>query len=319
MSLLREALARTESYERELLGAIEARTCSRQDYIRCQMLQAQPLLRRMRRLLAPGQVRVLDVGCGTGGISLYLASQGFQVTAVDCEQYEQEALRAAREHSGEQRIPLRLSLADAADLPFTDRAFDCVVCSNVVEHLEDPERALAEIHRVLAPGGLAFVDFPLFRSPYGGHIAEVIRIPWFHLLPRTWVEAELHRRGAAKERAVFLSLSGIKNSRFRRIVTKLQFEILEFRRSHFITHPGRKLLVSLLRAVRYASPSQGWRGLREAMGEFSWIQLAQFPFLLLAVPFSYVPGLDEVLASGVNYVLRKPLAAAASQLHAKCV
>src|SRR6185312_5957026 len=104
MTLLREALTRGESYERELLQAIEARLRSPEDYARYQMLLAEPLVRRMRPYLPEGQVRILEVGCGTGGISVYLASQGYRVSAVDREQYDPEALRATRDYSRAQGI-----------------------------------------------------------------------------------------------------------------------------------------------------------------------------------------------------------------------
>jgi SAM-dependent methyltransferase len=269
------------------------------------MLIAEPLVRRMRPFLPAGRARILEVGCGTGGMSLYLATQGFEVTAIDREQYDPEALEAAREFSRRENIRLNVYLADGAALPFREGSYEAVVCGNVVEHLEDPQAALAEIYRVLVPGGVAFVDFPLFRSPYGGHITDVVRIPWFHLLPKRWVEAELKRRGAERERAVFLTLNGITSARFRRIVDQLGFEVLSLRRAHYVTHPGRKLLISLLEAARHASVTRAWRAAREAASDFSAVELLQFPLLLLTVPLSYIPAVGEYLAAGVGYTLRK--------------
>jgi SAM-dependent methyltransferase len=305
MTLYRDVAARTASYERELLEATRARLRSPEDYIRCQMLIAEPLVRRMRPFLPAGRARILEVGCGTGGMSLYLATQGFEVTAIDREQYDPEALEAAREFSRRENIRLNVYLADGAALPFREGSYEAVVCGNVVEHLEDPHAALAEIYRVLVPGGVAFVDFPLFRSPYGGHITDVVRIPWFHLLPKRWVEAELKRRGAERERAVFLTLNGITSARFRRIVDQLGFEVLSLRRAHYVTHPGRKLLISLLEAARHGSMTRAWRAAREAASDFSAVELLQFPLLLLTVPLSYIPAVGEYFAAGVGYTLRK--------------
>jgi SAM-dependent methyltransferase len=306
MTWYRDAAARTAAYERDLLEATRARLRSAEDYIRCQMLIAEPLVHRMRPFLPAGRARILEVGCGTGGMSLYLASQGFEVTAVDREQYDPEALEAARAFSRRESIRLDLNLADGAALPFREGTYDAVVCGNVVEHLEDPHGTLAEIYRVLVPGGVAFVDFPLFHSPYGGHINDVVKIPWFHLLPRRWVQAELQRRGAERERAVFLTLNGITSRRFRRIVAQLGFDVLSLRRAHFVTHPGRKLIISLLEAARHASLKRAWRSTREAARDFSAIELLQFPLLLLAVPLSYMPALGEFFAAGVGFVLQKP-------------
>lgn len=311
-TLLREVRARVsaaainEAYERERLEATALRGQSPQDYIRYQMLAAESLVGRMRPFLPPGQLRVLEVGCGTGGISLYLASQGFKVIAVDRQQYEAEAVRTAREFSREHRIPLDVSLADGAALPLGSATIDCVVCSNVVEHLDDPERTLAEMLRVLVPGGLAFVDFPLFLNVYGGHIDDSIRVPWFHLLPAAWVEAALRRRQAERDRCVFLTLNRITNARFRRIARRLGFETVHFGRAHYLTHPGRKFVVSLLASWQRRSPARAWRALREAVSDFSSVELGQFPLLLLSVPLAYVPGVSEFFTSGVRYVLRKP-------------
>lgn len=49
-------------------------------------------------------------------------------------------------------------VAPAEELPFQSESFDCVVCSQMLEHAEDPARVLAELHRVLRPGGVAFVS-----------------------------------------------------------------------------------------------------------------------------------------------------------------
>jgi SAM-dependent methyltransferase len=308
MTLYRDVAARTASYERELLEATRTRVRSAEDYIRCQMLIAEPLVRRMRPLLPAGRARILEVGCGTGGISLHLATQGFDVTAVDREQYDPEALAAARQFAHRANIHLNVCLTDGAALPFRAGTYDAVVCANVVEHLEDPPATMAEIYRVLVLGGVAFVDFPLFHSPYGGHIDDVIKIPWFHLLHRRWVEAELQRRGAERARSVFLTLNGITSTKFRRIVDRLGFDIVSLRRAHFVTHPGRKLIISILEAARHASARRAWRAIREAALDFSLVELLQFPFLMLTVPLSYVPAVGEYFAAGVGYALRKPAA-----------
>ncbi len=295
-----------QAYEQELFLAVQARLRSPEEYVRYQMLLAEPLVRRLEQLLPDDARHVLEVGCGTGGISLYLASQGFRVAAVDRQQYDSDALPAARRYAVGHGIELDLSQADAVALPFESATFDCVVCSNVVEHLEDPSTAIAEIHRVLKPGGLALVDFPLFHSTYGGHIEGSIKIPWFHLLPERWVAAVLRRRGAERDLAVFRTLSGISNRRFRRIVRRVGFEVRDLRRAHYLTHPGRKLAAALLDAARHRSPRRAVRAVRTASSEFTLADFAEFVFLAVTVPCSYIPVVGEFFASGVKYVLRRP-------------
>ncbi len=294
------------AYEQALFLAVQARLSSPEDYVRYQMLLAEPLARRLQQVLPETAKRVLEVGCGTGGLSLYLATQGFRVAAVDRQQYDSGALPAARQYAVDHNVDVDLSQADAVALPFRGASFDCVLCSNVVEHLAHPDAAMLEIGRVLKPGGLAFVDFPLFRSTYGGHIEGSIKIPWFHLLPKSWVAGELRRRGAERDLAVFRTLNGITNRRFRAIVRTAGLEIHDFRRAHYLTHPGRKLAAALLEAGRRRSPRLAARALRAATAEFTFGEAIEFLFLASTTPLAYVPVLSELFASGVKYVLRKP-------------
>jgi SAM-dependent methyltransferase len=63
--------------------------------------------------------------------------------------------------SGDLDSPLAMTRMDLLALPCRDECFDAVICSHVLEHVADARRALAEIHRVLAPGGWSIVQSPL--------------------------------------------------------------------------------------------------------------------------------------------------------------
>jgi SAM-dependent methyltransferase len=89
--------------------------------------------------------RVLDVGCGTGEIGARLAAElSAEVVAVDLSA---RMVQIARERG------LTASVADVRQLPFRDGEFDCVLAAWVIYHVPDRERAIAELARVLAPGG----------------------------------------------------------------------------------------------------------------------------------------------------------------------
>lgn len=93
--------------------------------------------------------RVLDYGCGSGYGAARIARTAARVTAVDVAQ---DAVDYAR--SQYQAGNLEFARIDpAAPLPFADASFDTVLSFQVFEHVEDTERYLAEIKRVLAPGG----------------------------------------------------------------------------------------------------------------------------------------------------------------------
>jgi ubiquinone/menaquinone biosynthesis C-methylase UbiE len=291
--------------ERERIDAIRRRGESPQRYIEYQMRTGEVLLGHVRRFLPePRGARVLELGCGSAGIAMALSRGGMRAHAIDNQQYD-SPLGAAHDYALAHAIPLDLARADAARLPYRDASFTCVVASSVIEHLDDPERTLREIARVLTGSGMAFIDFPLFRGPYGGHIDDVIAWPWFHLLPDRIVSRRLERLGATRELAVYRSLNRMTLRAFRRMVRGSGLRVRESRRLNFLTHPGRKLAVSLLEAARRMSPAGAARAVREAFSDFSPSEAAALPLLLAAVPLSRVPLLEEWTVTGMRYVLER--------------
>jgi ubiquinone/menaquinone biosynthesis C-methylase UbiE len=93
----------------------------------------------------------LDVGCGDGALSRELAARGQRVVGLD--------LSLKRAVRARERVPeVAFGLASAYELPFPDRAFDTVVCTDLLEHLDEPERALRELVRVAR--GAVIVSVP---------------------------------------------------------------------------------------------------------------------------------------------------------------
>lgn len=99
--------------------------------------------------------RVLDVGCGGGFTSEFLATRGAIVSGVD---QSHDCILAARTHAERQSLAIDYQQGYAEALPYPDHSFDVVVCVDVLEHVADPLRSLAEIHRVLKPGGVFCFD-----------------------------------------------------------------------------------------------------------------------------------------------------------------
>jgi 2-polyprenyl-6-hydroxyphenyl methylase/3-demethylubiquinone-9 3-methyltransferase len=98
---------------------------------------------------------VLDLGCAGGFMAEALAARGAQVTGIDPAE---GAIAAARAHarSGGLRIGYDVGVGEA--LPYGDASFDAVVCVDVLEHVTDLHRVLAEVARSLRPGGLFLFD-----------------------------------------------------------------------------------------------------------------------------------------------------------------
>jgi SAM-dependent methyltransferase len=106
----------------------------------------------------PG-ARVLDVGCGPGHLAIRLAREAdLRVTGLDLDPRMIERARgqARRAMAGGQQLP-DFIVGDATALPFPDAAFDLVVSTLSMHHWAEPAQGLAEVGRVLRPGGRALV------------------------------------------------------------------------------------------------------------------------------------------------------------------
>ncbi|WP_017602740.1 class I SAM-dependent methyltransferase [Nocardiopsis alkaliphila] len=134
--------------------------------------------------LLPGR-SLLDVGCGPGSITTDLAQRVAPgpVTAVDASPEAIEQARATARQQGVEGIDFRVDDVHALDLP--DDAFEVVHAHQVLQHVSDPVRALAEMGRVARPGGVvAACD-----SDYSG-------MHWYPRLPELDAWMDLYQRVA---------------------------------------------------------------------------------------------------------------------------
>lgn len=104
---------------------------------------------------ASSSLSVLDVGCGGGLLSERFATIGCQVTGID---RSLPTLQAARDHARAAGLDIRYEEGDAQALHFADAQFDIVCCCDVLEHVDDVDRVVGEIARVLKPSGIFFFD-----------------------------------------------------------------------------------------------------------------------------------------------------------------
>jgi SAM-dependent methyltransferase len=110
------------------------------------------VVRALVRELPPA-VSVLDAACGTGRHTAYLVAQGHDVVGIDTSS---EMLAIARE-----KVPgARFETADLDDIPLGDGCMDAVVCALALSHARDIRPAIAELARVLRPGGRLIVSNP---------------------------------------------------------------------------------------------------------------------------------------------------------------
>jgi SAM-dependent methyltransferase len=167
--------------------------------------------------VAPEEIKVLEVGCGPGRLSILLSGEyGLDVTGLDLDPAMIERARAHAERSKNdgQRRPSFL-VGDVSSMALPDGSFDLVVSTLSMHHWADPSAGLTEIARVLRPGGRAIVwDFQCGRIPLHGRIPDPIErahgsslqivgaTPWRWPGRLTIIQRfELVRAGAMPERA----------------------------------------------------------------------------------------------------------------------
>jgi SAM-dependent methyltransferase len=114
---------------------------------------------KLRKLLGPTspETKAMDVGSGTGYTTLSVFS-GCEITCIDSHRPNLDWV-ATLAKANQRKVPGLLS-GTATSLPVKNAAFDVVLCSEVLEHLEDDDEVVAEIARVLKPHGTALITVP---------------------------------------------------------------------------------------------------------------------------------------------------------------
>lgn len=105
--------------------------------------------------LEPKTLKALDVGCGAGLLSEEIVQMGFETHGIDTAE---AAINLAREHAAKKKLDINYKVAPGETLPYPDAHFDVVFCCDVLEHVDDFEKVIAEIARVLKPGGIFIYD-----------------------------------------------------------------------------------------------------------------------------------------------------------------
>jgi SAM-dependent methyltransferase len=166
--------------ERAIKAHADVRFRSEYDYALFEYYRSAKVIAFLERAGIAVRGRVLDAGCGGGGMPLSLAEEATMVVGIDpAPRYEDAGVRLARERS----LPnLRFAQADGMYLPFRDRTFDLVLSHAVIEHVADAPLYLRECARVLAPGGHMYLSTSPYLSFAGAHLPRLkVQVP-LHLM-----------------------------------------------------------------------------------------------------------------------------------------
>jgi 2-polyprenyl-6-hydroxyphenyl methylase/3-demethylubiquinone-9 3-methyltransferase len=123
---------------------------------------------------------VLDLGCAGGFMAEALDASGAKVTGIDPAE---RAITAARAHAKATGRAIAYDIGVGEALPYSDTHFDAVVCVDVLEHVDDLDQVLAEVARVLRPGGLFLFD-TINRNALARFATITVAEDILRLLPR---------------------------------------------------------------------------------------------------------------------------------------
>lgn len=214
----------------------------------------------------PHDKTVLDIGCGEGGVLSAFVENGYQCTGLE--------LSEARVQFARERNQGRINFIQANIEDFQgEQKYGLILFSDVIEHVENKEKALRALKNCLQPNGIVLITFPPYRSAFGGHqqtLSSFLRyIPYWHLLPRPIFTGLLKMF----EREYLESRLEI----YDRGLTIRQFEAL-IKRVNLPVIKRRDYLVRPRQSLRFGIP----------------VRENHFPFL------------KEFLTTGVTYLLRQP-------------
>jgi SAM-dependent methyltransferase len=153
---------------------------SEYDYALFEYYRSAKVIRYLERAGVPVRGRVLDAGCGGGGMPASFAEEARAVTAIDVK----PRFRDAGNRLGAERGAKNLSfaVANGMALPFRDGSFDLVLSHAVIEHVADAGLYMRECRRVLAPGGQMYLSTSPYLSFAGAHLPRLkVPVP-LHLL-----------------------------------------------------------------------------------------------------------------------------------------
>jgi ubiquinone/menaquinone biosynthesis C-methylase UbiE len=185
---------------------------------------------------------VLEIGCGSGAASVLFARAGAKVTAIDLTQAAADMTSAHTEG-----LDVTVHRMDAEQLAFSDRSFDYVFSWGVLHHSAEPERAFAEVARVLKPGGSALI------MVYNRSSARY----WIKGLIRQFLKGDI-LRGESMDSVQRFHTDGyfhrhFNASEFSRAVYPLRVDRISY------SHMAKKMLPAIPRSLdEFAKRQWGW-------------------------------------------------------------
>ncbi|MBI9073596.1 MAG: class I SAM-dependent methyltransferase [Melioribacteraceae bacterium] len=192
---------------------------------------AENFLEEFLELSENTNLNILEIGTAEAGLLKYFAEKGYK-----CYGIEYSEGRFNNSLILDENKRLNLKRGDVCDLStfaeFNDIKFDVIVLRDVIEHVVEQEKALANIYSLLKPGGKFFISFPGKHSPFAGHQqvfpSVISKTPYMHLLPNFLYGKIMSLIGlnqASIEYYFFVKKNRLSINQFYKFCEKLNFKI----------------------------------------------------------------------------------------------
>ncbi|MBP7821895.1 MAG: class I SAM-dependent methyltransferase [Saprospiraceae bacterium] len=183
----------------------------------------------------PSQSRVLEIGCGEGGVLKAFVDHGCMGVGVELSEHKyQLAKEFLQDYTSNNTIKLlRKNIYDVDFYQEMDGLFDFIILKDVIEHIHDQQLIMEKLKTFLKPSGKIFLGFPPWQMPFGGHQQicnnKLLSIlPYYHLLPTFVYKTILNWGGESKQIVddlIEIKQTGISLERFERIVSATDYKI----------------------------------------------------------------------------------------------
>ena len=196
-------------------------------------------------ILLHAGLRILDIGCGDGGVLLPFLELGCRTTGIELDEQKSafaQSFLAEYIDKGQAEIINRNIYDEQALLDYREQ-FDIILLKDVIEHIPDQEKFIPYMKQFLKPGGMVYFGFPPWQMPHGGH-QQVCRnkflsvLPYFHLLPAGIYAAILKIFGeypSTIKELLEIKTTGISIERFERLAKAGGYNIIA--RTHYLINP----------------------------------------------------------------------------------
>jgi len=179
----------------------------------------------------PGS-RVLEIGCGEGGVLAAFVKEGCTGVGVELDQIRLElASSFLKNELAANKIHLVAKDIYLVEDEEMGGRFDLIVLKDVIEHIHDQKKLLSRLYDLLLPGGSVFFGFPPWQMPFGGHqqICKnkwLSKLPYFHLLPRGLYKWLLTRFNEPVADLLEVRDTGISIEDFEKMVHQTRYKVL---------------------------------------------------------------------------------------------